>query len=196
MKLNEKIAFIMLFTAAVGICTGAFFEVSMTGSGKEQLQTILAGQLASDSGGGNFWSCFFSSARITLPAIAAAFAAPYIYITIPVLPVWLFIKSMALGFSAAMTLEAAGLAGMSHIATRLMPPNMVLLPALAVLAAAAAQAGCTSLLGILYSGSTSARRKRKALHSDARPYFIIYFIGTTAAVISCLLEAFLLQLNF
>lgn len=196
MRLNEKTVFFMLFTAAVGICTGAFFEVSMTGSGKEQLQAILAGQLAAGSGGTDFWSCFLNSAKITLPAIAAAFAAPYIYITIPVLPVWLFIKSMALGFSAAMTLEAAGLAGMSHIALRLMPQNMVLLPALAVLAAAAAQAGCTSLFALLYPGSTNARRKRKALHFDARPYFIIYFIGTTAAVISCLLEAFLLQLSF
>ncbi len=196
MRLNEKIVFAMLFAAAVGICAGAFFEVSMTGPGKDQLQSILTGQLTAGAETAGFWPCFINSARITLPVVLAAFTSPYIYITIPVLPAWLFIKSVALGFSAAMTLEAAGLAGMSHIATRLMPQNMVLLPALAVLAAAAAQAGCTSLAAKLFPASPSARRKRKALHFDARPYFIIFTCGTAAVIISCLLEAFLLQLSF
>ena len=37
MIINKKVTFIMLFIFAVGLCSGAFFEIYMEGSGKTQL---------------------------------------------------------------------------------------------------------------------------------------------------------------
>ena len=53
MKINDKLAVILLFALAVSICAGSFFEVSMTGEGKHQLENMLSGLLNSETGGGN-----------------------------------------------------------------------------------------------------------------------------------------------
>ena len=186
MKLNEKTVFVMLFLGAVGICAGAFFEVNMTGAGKDQLTEIIAALTTSEQSE-EIAVSFINSAKILLPVVLAGFTAPYIYVTIPLLPAYIFVHSIALGFAAAMTLEAAGLAGMSTIALKLMPQNLVLLPALAVLAAAAGQAGCASFVTTFFPRSSAARRNKKALHQYARPYFLIYACGTAAVILSCFL---------
>ena len=183
MKLSEKTVLAMFFLAAVGICAGAFFEVHMTGTVKDQLAEILINSDPSE----NFMLSLKNSARVLFPILIAGFTAPYIYVTIPLIPAYIFIRSIALGFTAAMTLEAAGLAGMSTIALRLMPQNLVLLPALAVLAAAACQAGCASFACTFFPRSQAARRNKKALQFNARPYFLIYACGTAAAIFSCFL---------
>lgn len=192
MKINEKLVLALLFICAVCISAGAFFEVHMTGAGKENLQTILTGFFTSESAAADFKSCFFNSLKYRLPAVFASFFAPFIFITMPVLPIYIAIQSIALGFAAAMTLEAAGLLGMIYVGLYLMPQNLVLLPALAVLAAAAVQAGC-SCFSFRF---LRRKQKRKALQFNAGHYLKIYLIGSCAVIISCLLEAFLLQLSF
>ena len=186
MKLSEKTVFAMLFLAAVGVCAGAFSEVYMTGSVKDHLTEIIAAHADSEQSG-DFMVSFINSAKVLLPVVLAGFTAPYIYVTIPLLPAYIFVRSIALGFAAAMTLEAAGLAGMSTIAIRLMPQNLVLLPALAVLAAAAGQAGCASFFATFFPRSLAARHSKKALQFSARPYFRVYACGTAAVIFSCLL---------
>ena len=43
MAINKKLFWIYLFIFAVGLCAGSFFEVSMTGAGKDQLMDALSG---------------------------------------------------------------------------------------------------------------------------------------------------------
>ena len=42
MTINKKLVLIFLFLTAVGICTGAFFEVFMKGEGKQQLMEMMS----------------------------------------------------------------------------------------------------------------------------------------------------------
>ena len=43
MAINKKLFWIYLFIFAVGLCAGSFFEVYMTGAGKDQLMDALSG---------------------------------------------------------------------------------------------------------------------------------------------------------
>ena len=41
--MDKKLFYMLLFAAATGLCSGAFFEVCMTGTGKEHLMQLLCG---------------------------------------------------------------------------------------------------------------------------------------------------------
>ena len=58
MRINYRIISILLFSLAVSICAGSFFEASMTGSGKDSLEKMLSGFLASGAAA-SFAECFF-----------------------------------------------------------------------------------------------------------------------------------------
>ena len=58
MRINYRIISILLFSLAVSICAGSFFEASMTGSGKDSLENMLSGFLASGAAA-SFAECFF-----------------------------------------------------------------------------------------------------------------------------------------
>ena len=50
MKINCKLMAVLLFALAVSICAGSFFEASMTGKGKDELEKLLGNLLQSDNG--------------------------------------------------------------------------------------------------------------------------------------------------
>ena len=51
MKLNYRLLTVLLFALAVSICAGSFFEVFMTGEGKQQIENILGSLLNAESDG-------------------------------------------------------------------------------------------------------------------------------------------------
>ena len=51
MYINHKVVVVLLFFLAVCICAGSFFEVSMTGAGKEHLEEMLSGLLNPENSG-------------------------------------------------------------------------------------------------------------------------------------------------
>ncbi len=197
MKTNQRIIIILLFLAAVGICAGAFFEVYMSGEGKQQLTDILGGILNSTDEGNSasLGECFINSLKSNILFLIAAYISPVIFITLPILPLFIMLKGISIGFSSAMTLEVIGIKGIAYLFIAVMPQNLIQIPVLCFLASMSLQAGAINGKAAIFPGNTGARRKRKALHFDARRYSYIYIIGAALIIISCLLEAFLLQIR-
>lgn len=72
MIVNKKIALAMFFIFAVGLCSGAFFEIYMKGEGKTQLMDMLSG-LVSGSTGQSFISTFWNSFRTWIAMLLITF---------------------------------------------------------------------------------------------------------------------------
>ena len=191
MKINYKLAVILLFALAVSICAGSFFEVSMTGEGKHQLENILSGLLNAETGGGNsgaaasFAGCFFRIFVKNFIVTILGFISPVVLVTLPVLPSYILLKGVSFGFSAAMTLEVAGIRGILYILTTLMPQNLIQFPVYCFLAALTLHESSVRI-------KQTIGHKRKALHQDARRYSLIFLTGLGIITLSCLLEALLI----
>ncbi len=191
MKLNYKLIVVLLFALAVSICAGSFFEVSMTGDGKQQLENMLSGLLNAENGHSenlqstaSFAGCFFRIFAKNLVVIALAYISPVVLITLPVLPTFMLLRGLSFGFSAAMTLEVTGIRGILYIITTLLPQNLIQLPVYCTLTALSLQAGAVRM-------KQAAGRKRNAMQLDARRYSLIFLTGLGIIILSCLLEAFL-----
>ena len=191
MKINYILIVILLFALAVSICAGSFFEVSMTGQGKEELENLLGSMLQTDNGAGentgsslSFGRCFISLFVKNLLVLIMACISPAVFVTLPVLPVFILLRGVAFGFSASMTIEVAGLKGILYIVTALLPQNLIQLPVYCFLASLSLDTGIQRIMQ--FSG-----RKRKALHMDARRYILLFSAGFGVITLSCLLEAFL-----
>lgn len=191
MKLNYKPIVVLLFALAVSICAGSFFEVSMTGDGKHQLENMLSGLLNAENGGSenvqstaSFAGCFFRILAKNLVVIALAYISPVVLITLPVLPTFMLLRGLSFGFSAAMTLEVTGIRGILYIITTLLPQNLIQLPVYCALTALSLQAGAVRI-------KRAAGKKRNAMQLDARRYSLIFLTGLGIITLSCLLEAFL-----
>ena len=168
MKLNYKPIVVLLFALAVSICAGSFFEVSMTGDGKQQLENMLSGLLNAENGGSenvqstaSFAGCFFRILAKNLVVIALAYISPVVLITLPVLPTFLLLRGLCFGFSAAMTLEVTGIRGILYIITTLLPQNLIQLPVYCALTALSLQAGAVRI-------KRAAGRKRNAMQRDTK----------------------------
>ena len=191
MKLNYRLIVVLLFAMAVSICAGSFFEVSMTGDGKQQLENMLSGLLNPEDAGSentqitaSFAGCFFRIFAKNLVVIALAYISPVVLITLPVLPTFMLLRGLSFGFSAAMTLEVTGIRGILYIITTLLPQNLIQLPVYCALTALSLQAGAMRIM-------QAARKKRNAMQPDARRYSLIFLTGLGIITLSCLLEAFL-----
>lgn len=191
MKINCRLIVILLFALAVSICAGSFFEASMTGQGKEELENLLGSMLQTDNGARentgsslSFGRCFISLFVKNLLVLIMACISPAVFVTLPVLPVFILLRGVAFGFSASMTIEVAGLKGILYIVTALLPQNLIQLPVYCFLASLSLDTGIQRIMQ--FSG-----RKRKALHMDARRYILLFSAGFGVITLSCLLEAFL-----
>ena len=190
MKINYKLAVILLFALAVSICAGSFFEVSMTGEGKLQLENMLSGLLNSETGGGNsgaaasFAGCFFRIFVKNFIVIILGFISPVVLVTLPVLPSYILLKGVSFGFSAAMTLEVAGIRGILYILTTLMPQNLIQFPVYCFLAALTLHESSVRI-------KAAVGGKRKALQYDARRYCLLFIAGFSIITLSCIIEALL-----
>ena len=191
MRINDKLMAVLVFSLFVSICTGSFFEVYMTGAGKQQLEDILYGLLNSDTGSNigtgatlSFAGCFMRIFIKNLIVIILAYISPAVFITLPVMPAFILLKGISLGFSAAMTLEVAGIQGILYIITTLMPQNLIQFPVYCFLAALSLQESKVRI-------NQGSNGKRKALQLDARRYSLLFMTGLGIITLSCLLEALL-----
>ena len=191
MRINGKLMAVLVFSLLVSICTGSFFKVSITGAGKQQLENILYGLLNSDTGSTagsdatlSFAGCFMRIFIKNLIIIILAYISPAVFITLPVMPAFIILKGISLGFSAAMTLEVAGIRGILYIITNLMPQNLIQLPVYCFLAALSLQESKVRIAHV-------SNCKRNALQLDARRYSLLFATGLGIITLSCILEAIL-----
>ena len=175
MIINKKIALAMFFIFAVGLCSGAFFEIYMKGEGKTQLMDILSG-LVSGSTGQSFISTFWNSFRTWIAMLLITFIVPFLPPRAILCPFFPILKGLTLGFSATMLIETFGVKGTWYIISTILPQNLIQIPILCV------------LIGLSMSGAN-----KKALRKSTRPYLTCYGVAVCLILISCLLEAFLTQ---
>ena len=179
MTFNDKILYLMFFIFAIGLSCGAFFEVYMEGAGKEQLMQFLSTLFDSGAAPG-FWSGLLKSILNWIAFLILPFCVIYLpplSVFCPFIP---FIKGLSLGFSSTMLVETFGIKGGLYIATTLLPQSIIQIPVLCFL--------------ISLSIVSAHPKYKKALHQDARQYYIYYCTGGLLIVISCLLEALLMRL--
>ncbi len=195
MKINRKSFGLLLFLTAVGICCGAFFEILLTGAGKDVLQSAVF-QLFSEENksalsslsAGNFISLWWKAFRPDFFFLLAAYLSPVVFILLPLLPCYLFYNSMSLGFSAAMTIETLGLGVFSSLLAALIPHNLIQLPLLCVLTALSFSAGRITLPYMFCARSSRICRNKTALQDYARQYSLYYFVGLILIMLSCIPE--------
>lgn len=200
MKINYKIFGVFLFIIAVGICTGSFFETSMTDGSKSGFFDALISFFHAVGAGSTesknfFFENFLSALGSFLPVLLIGYVSAFLPILLPLIPLYIFTRGMSVGFSAAAILETFGLKGIGYILTTLMPPHFIQLPVFCFLGILSFQTGLATLSYLFSSRRRSAasRSAKKALQSDIRKYSVFYAAGGALIVISCLLQAFLLQ---
>lgn len=188
MEINKKLTLILLFSVAVGICAGAFFEVFIEGRGKEQLMEILS---VSFSGAKDqaFEATFFNCVKSWLLIAIVVFLCPVLPpLCIPCmfLP---FFKGITLGFSATMLVETFGIKGTWYIISTMLPHSIIQLPVLCLMIALSVTAASALIRIIADRGHRNISKKN--LPNLLRQYALLYSAGIIIILLSCLIEALL-----
>lgn len=193
--MDRKIFIILLFITATGLCTGAFFEVFMSGAGKDQLISILE-NFFSGSPGSNltFFQSFLQSFKSNLVFLLLYFVSPIIVILLPLDGLYLFFKGLFTGFSATMLVEAFGIKGVYYTALTLLPSGLLQILLFSFLGMLSLQEGIQVIQAFRTRRGARGRSNKNALQIFAGQYFKYYLAGLGIMTISCLLEAFFLQL--
>ena len=189
MKINYKITIILLFVICVGISCGAFFEVAMEGENKEYIQDTIANLFKSEEEMGSIVPII---KNCVITAILG-YISPLLFILLPVIPLYILLKGISIGFSATLMLELFGMKGILYILATLLPQNIILIPVLCILGSLSFQMGLTVIKLIRERKSTGQNRNKRALQKDAKLYSLLYLAGVILMIISCLLGNFLLQ---
>lgn len=217
MRINVKLFFFFLFISGVGICAGAFFEVGLGTEIRETLSAALnsifrgmslsaADDYTDSEAAEAFISSFLPLVRsLMLPIILGFFSAGVVFL-LPLIPIYILLKGISVGFSAAVLLESFGLKGIWYILFTLMPQNLIQLPVLCLLAVLSMQSANAVLAYIIPLGSarfrsasresSSLRNAKKLLYAKMRFYIITYLLCSLLLCISCAIQAFLLPTVF
>lgn len=202
MRINYKIFLILLFWAGVGICAGSFFAVGLGAESKSGIVSVLNAFFQSKAdvsvpAGGSFLQMF-------LPLLAAVFAAylsAYLLLPLPLIPIYITLQGVFIGFSAVMTLETFGIKGILYILILLMPQNLLQLPVFCALGMLSFHVG-KRFLSVYASRISrvhhlsSARSAIKTLQYDVKLYTLAYLFGAALIALSCAMQAFLLPSVF
>ena len=185
--MDKKLFYGLLFLAAIGFTAGSFFEIYITGDGKDQLMELLTGWFsAADSPfsfSRNFLQNFCSGLFFLLLCFLSA-RLPFLLIFCITL---IFVQSLLYGVSASLLLETFGPAkGILYTAATVAPGALLRTLLIACFAVQAMQ----SWLPPIRSGKTS---RRKALRVLTGPEVTYYAAGLAALFFISLLQAVLQQ---
>lgn len=192
--MDRKIFIGLLFITATGLCTGAFFEVFMSGNGKDQLISILENFFTGSADRElTFLQSFWQSFKNSFLFLILYFISPILIILLPLNGLYLFFKGVFTGFSATMLIETFGLKGVYYTALTLLPSGVLQAVLFSFLGMLSIEEGLQVIRAFRSRRSSHGRSKKNALQLFAGQYFKFYMIGSGVLVISCLLEAFSLQ---
>ena len=194
--MDKKLFYMLLFAAATGLCSGAFFEVCMTGTGKEHLMQLLCGFFSSDGSSISFLASFWQNLRSGLFFLLLCFFSPAAVILLPLDVLFLFCRSLFLGFSAAMILETFGLSGMGYLLVTLAPAGLVQILLFSFLCTLSLQEGLCRIRrrsGRRVGSNSGSPKNRNALRCFTGQYLYLYLAGLAVLILTCLLQAGLLQ---
>ena len=187
---NKKIVFILLFITAVSMVSGSFFEVHMSGLGKEQLMETLSLHFSANNSEG-FWALFTASFFKILKIWGYMLLCPIIPVLALFCPFICVFRGFSVGFSSTMLIEAFGMKGALYILSTITPHNIIQLPLFCILSSYTLKMSVK--ITKIYLQKNNRIRNKNALQNDARHYLTIYLLSLLILLISCLIEAFLKQ---
>ena len=184
--MNKKVFFLLLFLTAIGMTTGCFFELLLSGSGKEELMSLLGSFLGSNKGSSAPAEHIFSKIAAGAAFVLPAFLLPLLPWLMPFHLIYLFGRGFFLGFSSAMVLETFGARGLFYIAVTLIPAQLLQFLLFAFLL-------CCSLQEYQH-----LRHRKKSIRKApqifaAGPYLYTYAAGLGILILICLFQSALLQ---
>ncbi|MCI8610257.1 MAG: hypothetical protein HFE73_11485 [Firmicutes bacterium] len=192
--MDKKIFLTLLFLTAIGLCTGAFFEVFMTGEGKVQLADALTSILHTDAEAIDplpaFWQTFSGSFLFLL----VCFFSPLLFPILPFAVLYLILMGLSMGFSATMLIETMGLEGLYYIFLTLLPSGLLQVFLFSFLLMISIQEGLQVFGALWHRNRARGRKNRNALQLFAGQYMKFYGIGLLLLILICILKVFLLGL--
>ena len=185
--MDKKLFYGLLFVAATGFTAGSFFEIYITGDGKDQLMELLTGWFSSAdspfSFSRNFLQNFCSGLFFLLLCFLSA-RLPFLLIFCITL---IFVQSLLYGVSASLLLETFGHSeGMLYTAATVAPGALLRTLLTAYFAKLAIQCWLTRTRSV-------NRNSRKALRILTGPEVTYYAAGLAALFFISLLQAVLQQ---
>ena len=187
---NKKIVFTLLFITAVSMVSGSFFEVYMSGLGKEQLMETLSLHFSSNNSDGGF-ELFTASFFKVFKIWVYMFLCPIIPVLAIFCPFICIFRGFSVGFSSTMLIEAFGIKGTLYILSTIAPHNIIQLPLFCILSSCSLKMSLKTTK--FYLQKNSRIRNKNVLQNDARHYLTMYLLSLLILLISCLIEAFLKQ---
>lgn len=181
--MKKQTFFAILFLAATGLASGCFFELFMTGDGKEDLMHLLSVFFDAEENRISFSETFWQNIGVSLPVLLLTFFTPLIPVLFPISLLLLFFRGLALGFSAAMMMETFGTRGFLYTAFTLVPAGVMQILLFSVLTAVSFHYGLPVL---------RKKDRRKALQVTAEPYLYTYAAGLAILILICLIQTVLL----
>lgn len=185
---NQKIFVIFLFITSVGMCTGAFFEVFMEGSGKAQLMDFLSIYITGSTASG-FLSMFLSSSLSLLKPWLFFLLSPIIPLLALACPFLCMIRGVSVGFASTMLIETFGFKGAWYIILSIMPQNIIQLPVFCLLSALSISMSVITFK--CYTQRHSRKKYKNVLQVNARHYIFVFSVCLLLLLISCLIEVVL-----
>ena len=155
---------IPFFFLVSGISVGVFTELSLPADSRAQVGAYLVEHLFADNASPDHSAVLLQSTGNNLGLLLLIFL------------------SAALGFSAALLLDFLQLKGLATLVLTVLPPNLLILPALFLGVAAA---------GANAADRRSGTRRKKSLAQEAGPYCTCFVPPLLLAAIAALIEAFI-----
>lgn len=169
-----------LFFFVLGISAGAFSEQALPLEEKTQIAAYLAQNLFADTAADPA-AIFLKSAGNNLGLLLCIFLSGLTVVGFPAAYAAITYKGAALGFSAALLLDSMAVKGLLALLLTVVPPSLLILPALFLAVAAAVNSARNSM----------HNRRKKSLSREAGPYCICFVPLVVCVVIAGLLEAFI-----
>lgn len=178
----NKMRFLMLlFLSCTSFCAGAFFEVLMTGAGKEELLDLMGIFFTEETSSISLFTTFLQNLFTGLFIFLPSFFLPKWIILLPVATGLIFGKGFILGFSTSMLIEALGISGFLYSCITLLTWGI---PEL-------------FLFSFYFVFSWHQRElifhHRKTPQSLAGSYLSTYVLGVLLLLVLSLVKAFLLK---
>ena len=201
--MEKKTFLLLLFLAAIGLTTGCFFELYLSGEGKDQLIHQLADYFGSDGTDFSYWQSFWQNLRRCLPFFCLCFLSPLLPVLCPVDLTLIFLRGFFLGFTCSMVIETFSIKGIFYASITLVPWAVMQIMLFAeLLTFSFIQAGDMFYpfkLRHRHASSGPTVKKywsagiRKALQLAAGPYLFHYTAAMIFLILIGLLQSFLLQ---
>ena len=173
---------IPFFFLVSGISVGVFTELSLPADSRAQVGAYLVEHLFADNASPDHSAVLLQSAGNNLGLLLLIFLSGLTAIGFPVAYAAVAYKGAALGFSAALLLDFLQLKGLATLVLTVLPPNLLILPALFLGVAAA---------GANAADHRSGTRRKKSLAQEAGPYCTCFVPPLLLAAIAALIDAFI-----